>query len=97
MSPATVGIKAVMKTISVQDPRIPIISNVTGKPMTTAEEILELLPRQVCEPVLWEHSLRTLIAGDWKRMYEVGPGGQLKRICSRVDPSVEAHLIHIAP
>lgn len=91
------AIKCAMATISLHEPRIPVISNVTGQPMTTASEVLELLPRQVCEPVLWEQSLRTLVAGSWKRLYELGPGGQLKRICGRVDRDVEAHLIHVAP
>jgi len=97
MSPAMEAIKCAMATISLHEPRIPVISNVTGQPMTTASEVLELLPRQVCEPVLWEQSLRTLVAGSWKRLYELGPGGQLKRICGRVDRDVEAHLIHVAP
>jgi hypothetical protein len=52
----------VLKEVKLSDPRVPVYSNVTAKPMTSAAEVAELLARQLVEPVLWEGSLRALVA-----------------------------------
>ena len=45
--------------------------------------------RQVVQPVLWEDSLRALLAAGCDRFYEIGPGrvlaGLLKRVQRKVD------------
>ena len=51
-----------LKEVTLSDPRIPVYSNVTAKPVTSAAEVAELLARQLVEPVLWEGSLRALVA-----------------------------------
>ena len=59
--------------MTLHDPRIPIYSNVTGKPFSGAAEILGLLPRQLVEAVQWEGTVRNLLAaGGWAG----GGGGQ---------------------
>ena len=97
MKPAADALKAVISTVKIKDPTIPVISNVTARPMTSAKEVAALLPRQICEGVMWEGSMRHLIAEGWTRMFEVGPGGQLKSISRKVSPEVGAKLIHVSP
>mmetsp|Transcript_10292 Transcript_10292/g.29373 ORF Transcript_10292/g.29373 Transcript_10292/m.29373 type:complete len:98 (-) Transcript_10292:939-1232(-) len=97
MTPAADALRAVITTVKIQDPTIPVISNVTGKPMTCAEDVAALLPRQVCEGVQWEGSMRHLIEEGWTRMFEVGPGGQLKSISKKVCLDVGAKLVHVSP
>jgi [acyl-carrier-protein] S-malonyltransferase len=69
--------------------RIPVWSNVDGRPHTDPAEIRELLVRQVLSPVLMERSLRGLLDAGVERFYEIGPGtvvsGLLKRIKRKVD------------
>lgn len=48
--------------MTVNEPRIPIYSNVTGKPFASAADIGALLPRQLVEAVQWEGTLRALVA-----------------------------------
>ena len=38
-----------------------MISNVDAQPHDDPEEIRELLVQQVCSPVLWEDSMRSLL------------------------------------
>lgn len=52
----------VLASVQIKDPRIPVYSNVTGKPFKDAKEIAALLPRQLVEPVRWEPSIRALLA-----------------------------------
>ena len=66
-----------------------MISNVDALPHDDPEEIRELLVRQVVSPVLWEESMRYLLAAGYGQFYEVGPGphccaGLLKRINRKV-------------
>jgi [acyl-carrier-protein] S-malonyltransferase len=70
-------------------PRVPVWSNVDAKPHTDPAEIRALLVRQVVSPVLWEDTIRGLLADGFDKFYEVGPGrvlaGLLKRVQRKVD------------
>jgi [acyl-carrier-protein] S-malonyltransferase len=72
-----------------QAPRIPVWSNVDAKPHTDPAEIKELLVRQVVSPVLWEETMRGLLADGCDKFHEIGPGrvlaGLLKRVQRKID------------
>jgi len=89
MKPADEKLAAALASISLKAPRIPIWSNVDARPHTEPDEIRALLVRQVVQPVLWEDSLRALLAAGCDRFYEIGPGrvlaGLLKRVQRKVD------------
>lgn len=97
MLPAAKALRAVISTIQIKDPRMPVMSNVTGEPMTSAAEIEALLPRQVCEGVLWEKSIRRLAQDGWTRLFELGPGGQLLSISKKIDPVIGNECVHVSP
>jgi [acyl-carrier-protein] S-malonyltransferase len=87
MKPADETLAAALANVTIHPPRVPIWSNVDAKPHTDPEEIRGLLVRQVVQPVLWEQTLRGLLADGCDRFYEIGPGrvltGLLKRINRR--------------
>jgi [acyl-carrier-protein] S-malonyltransferase len=68
---------------------VPVWSNVTARPHGEADTIRSLLRRQITEPVLWEQTMRVLLADGCERYYEIGPGrvlaGLLKRIQRKTD------------
>lgn len=66
-------------------PQIPVISNVDARPHEDPDEIRQLLIAQVVSPVLWEDSLRRLIAEGFDQFYEVGPGRVLRGLLKRID------------
>jgi [acyl-carrier-protein] S-malonyltransferase len=88
MEPAVERLRAALADVPLQQPRIPVISNVDARPHDDPNEIRELLIQQVCSPVRWEDSLRYLFdTAEITQFYEIGPGrvlaGLLKRIARR--------------
>jgi [acyl-carrier-protein] S-malonyltransferase len=89
MRPADQQLAEVLTGVSIRQPRFPVWSNVDAQPHTNPDEIRDPLIRQVLQPVLWEQTVRNLLAAGYDRFYEIGPGrvlaGLLKRVQRRVD------------
>lgn len=84
MQPAVEKLRAALDEIPIRDTRLPVYSNVDGAAHRSADEIRNLLSRQVFEPVRWEESIRRMIDDGVGGFLEVGTGrvlrGTLKRI-----------------
>lgn len=89
MKPADDVLAAALAKAEVKAPRMPVWSNVDAKPHTDPHEIRGLLVRQVVQPVLWEQTLRGLLADGFDRFYEIGPGRVLAGLLKRVQRKVE--------
>jgi [acyl-carrier-protein] S-malonyltransferase len=86
MAPALERLRKVLDGIQLHKPRIPVVSNVDARPHDDAGEIGALLIKQVCSPVLWEDSMRYMIATmEIKQFYELGPGRVLTGLLKRID------------
>lgn len=70
-------------------PAVPVISNVTAQPHTTPGEISTRLVEQVTSSVLWENSMRLLLAQGFTRFIELGPGTALSGFMKRIDKNVQ--------
>ena len=89
MKPADDKLKAALANVAIQQPRVPVWSNVDAKPHTAADEIRGLLVRQVVEPVRMEELLRGLLAAGCDKFCEVGPGRVLAGLLKRVNRKIE--------
>jgi [acyl-carrier-protein] S-malonyltransferase len=89
MRPADETLASVLAGVEIRPPRVPVWSNVDARPHTEPTEIRDLLVRQVLRPVLWEETMRNLLAEGCDRFYEIGPGtvlsGLLKRVQRKID------------
>jgi [acyl-carrier-protein] S-malonyltransferase len=89
MKPAEEAMAAVFGSVHMETPRLPVWSNVTARPHGEPAEVRTLLGRQMVEPVLWEQTVRNLLADGFDRFYEIGPGrvlaGLLKRVQRKAD------------
>lgn len=76
MKPAQDYMRTVLKDGKVTFPaKMPIISNVTGRPFTSEDNLTDLLARQAVETVLWWDSIKYLDQeAKTKRWLGVGPG-----------------------
>ena len=74
MKPADDALATALKDVAIRTPRIPVWSNVDAQPHTEPEEIRSLLVKQVLQPVLWEQTIRNLLAAGFNKFYEIGPG-----------------------
>lgn len=62
MKPAAERLKNTLAGTAIQNPRIPVFANYTGRPVNSAEEIRELLYQQVCGRVRWVECMQNAIA-----------------------------------
>ena len=56
--------------------------------MTEAEEVKELLARQVSSPVKWQQCVQTMLADQADTFIEVGPGKTLSGFMRKIDRNV---------
>ena len=84
MQPAVAKLRDALDEMPIQETRIPIYSNVDAMPHQSADEIRDLLSRQVVQPVRWEDSIRKMLDDGVQGFLEAGTGrvlrGTLKRI-----------------
>jgi [acyl-carrier-protein] S-malonyltransferase len=93
MQPAQEQLAEVLKTIEVQDPRFPIVSNVTAEATKKGRRERELLIEQVTAPVRWVESMRCMIDAGASTFVEVGPGKVLSGLLRQMDRSVKC--VHV--
>jgi [acyl-carrier-protein] S-malonyltransferase len=89
MKPADHALEAVLASVTLRSPRIPIWSNVDAKPHTDPAEIKALLVKQILSPVQWESTMRGLVDLGIDRYYEIGPGRVLAGLLKRVNRKLE--------
>jgi [acyl-carrier-protein] S-malonyltransferase len=83
---------------SMKPPRTAVYMNATGKKIsagTDPREIVELLKVQMVSPVLWEASVRAMIADGTTEFYECGPMKQIKAMMKRIDAKVWASTLNV--
>lgn len=85
MDSAAAALQDALSKVSVKAPRIPVYSNVTGEPFPSDEaEIKALLQRQLVSPVMWEQTVKAVIAAGKTKLHELGPGQQIKAMARYV-------------
>lgn len=89
MRPADQTLATALAGMTLQTPRIPIWSNVDAQPHTHGVEFRDLLQQQVLQPVLWEATLRNLLAQGFDKFYEIGPGRVLAGLLKRISRKTE--------
>jgi [acyl-carrier-protein] S-malonyltransferase len=89
MRPAAERLKAVLETIAVCDPQLPVISNVEARPNRDGQRVKELLVAQVCAPVRWDESVLQMAGMGVTRFVEIGPGKVLSGLVKRIAKEAE--------
>lgn len=86
---AEAELAAAIRAVPFSAPRCPVVSNVTGTPERDPERLRENLCRQLCSPVRWVDSLRSL-EGLASLFIEVGPKKVLTGLCKKSLPAAVA-------
>jgi [acyl-carrier-protein] S-malonyltransferase len=92
MAGAQPKLQSELAKIKISAPVVPVISNVTAQPHNS--EIATRLVEQVTSSVLWENSMRYLLAQDFTRFIELGPGTALSGFMKRIDKT--ATMLNVA-
>jgi [acyl-carrier-protein] S-malonyltransferase len=88
MKPAADRLAPILRALSVQEPRIPVVANVDAQPKRSAADSIDALIRQVSSPVRWEDVVARLIAEGVQTFVELGPGTVLAGLIKKIDRRV---------
>jgi len=80
---------AALLEVQMQLPQFPVISNVTGREVTTLPEIRQTLQDQVTSTVRWVDCMERLVALGCDLFIELGPGGVLAGLLKRSRKDVD--------
>ena len=94
MAGAQPKLAAELAKVNLVSPGVPVISNVTARAHGAAVDISAKLVEQVCASVLWETSMRALLAQGFTRFIELGPGTALSGFMKRIDKT--ATMLNVA-
>jgi [acyl-carrier-protein] S-malonyltransferase len=90
MAAAADAFQPYLAAAPLRDPAIPVVANATAEPVTSAEELRDLLARQLTGPVRWTESVRRMAALGVDTFIEVGPGTVLAGLVKRTLEGVQA-------
>ncbi len=77
-----------LNSVNFKDAEVPIFANVSASPVKSGEEIKNLLIKQLYSPVLWEETIKNMIADGFTDFVEIGPGKVLQGLVKRIDRTV---------
>lgn len=78
----------VLEKISLQEIKIPYVSNVTAQMVTEREQVKELLVSQVSSPVRWQQCVEIMIENGADTFVEIGPGRTLSGFMRKINRNV---------
>ena len=93
MQRAAVMFAEALTTIQMRDPDVPVVANITGQILTTAEEIQRELREHLLRPVEWTRSVAEMMEQGVDTFLEIGPGQVLSRLIKRISRDVRAHSL----
>jgi [acyl-carrier-protein] S-malonyltransferase len=93
MADARDGLAEFLRGLPIRDARVPVVANVSARPVSRAEEIRKSLVDQMTAPVRWEESVRFLLDEGVEDLYEVGAGRVLRGLVRAIDRSVRCTSI----
>jgi [acyl-carrier-protein] S-malonyltransferase len=91
MAPVQRGLAAMMESMQWQEPRIPMLANVSGEVLTTASEIHQTLIDQITRPVKWVACVETLQRSGCTTFLELGSGRVLSGLVTQIVPDAETY------
>ena len=89
MLEASNRLAALLDTIEFKDPDVPLVNNADAMFLMSAEKIKQSLIKQLSRPLLWEDSIRNIVASGIDTFVEVGPGKVLSGLIKRIEPSAK--------
>ena len=93
MEPAVAQLERLARSVSVHDPRTPVISNRDGRIVHSGRQVLDRIVGQIARPVRWDLCLETLSDLGVTGVLEMPPAGTLTGIIKRQLKGVETFAL----
>jgi len=94
MNKATLVMNEEIAKLDFKEPENILISNVTGKEITSSNELKDLLVKQIESRVRWRESVLLMIDKGINQFIEIGPGKVLSGLIKRIDKNVKVSAIN---
>jgi [acyl-carrier-protein] S-malonyltransferase len=85
MAEARDELRKFIDRIEFHDPRFPIVSSLTGRALTTADDVRQELSDQMTGAINWMRAFLEMRRAGASTFFEVGPGHVLANLAKRVD------------
>lgn len=93
MTEAREELRRFINSIEIRDPKVAVMSSLTGKALTTADEVRQELSDQMTGAINWMRAFLEMRRSGATTFFEVGPGNVLTNLGKRVDR--EAKIIDV--
>lgn len=93
MAPAQTAMKAALAESALARPCVPVVANVSARPMQEPQEIAAQLVAQVTAPVRWRETMQFLAAQGITHVVELGAGRVLSGLARRSQPQWECRAL----
>jgi [acyl-carrier-protein] S-malonyltransferase len=94
MNKATLVMNEEITKLNFKEPKNVLISNVTGKSISNANVLKDLLVQQIESRVRWRESVLYMIEKGIKQFIEIGPGKVLSGLVKRINKTVKVSAIN---
>jgi [acyl-carrier-protein] S-malonyltransferase len=88
MASARDGLREALASVTLTEPRAPIVSNHDGQAYNDADGWCARLPEHVTVPVRWRTSMETLVGLGAEAFVEVGAGSMIAGVAKRTVPGI---------
>jgi len=88
MEPAAREMDHALKEVNINDPAVPVVSNVEAAPVSDPDQIRGLLVQQITGRVRWRESVAAMAAAGVTEIWEIGAGKALSGMVRRIDRSI---------
>lgn len=85
MLPVVEGLAPLVEAVGLSAPRLPVLSNVDARPLTTAADVRRELLDHICAPVQWVATIEAMLARGVTTFVEIGPGRVLSGLVRRIN------------
>jgi len=80
--------EAAIQTIALQTPGIPVVANITARPLASVADIQTEMLNQLTTSVQWTKSVQYMVEQGVSQFVEIGPKNVLSGLIKRIDKSV---------
>jgi [acyl-carrier-protein] S-malonyltransferase len=85
--------RAAVEDTPLREPDVPVVANISGRPLRGVDEIQDELAGQLTWPVRWTACVQWMVERGVSRFLEVGPKDVLSKLVQRITPDVQTASI----
>lgn len=102
MADAAAAFNVLVADVQVTDARVPVMANVSARPISTAAELRQEMREQLTHAVRWTAGIEAMLTAGVTTFYEIGPGSVLGGLVKRTarafpDVAVTVHALGEPP